>query len=160
MPVWLTIVGLVATAVTTYYIAPSLNSQFEVEKSRSQYIMENMKILSDDTSKLFSYVTELSHYQRESAEYQKIHIELNKIFTRLQWKANEYEILFSDKSGNIVIHTYSTALHDLRLSIANNNTSEDNVMMLKHSKSLIIATKNVIALLSERADWAKSFRIF
>jgi hypothetical protein len=59
MPVWMTLLIAVSTGVATYLLAPAINAKFEVQKARSQYIMDNMKLLNADTAELFANIGKL-----------------------------------------------------------------------------------------------------
>ena len=68
MPVWLTLLGIGVTAYATYIVAPFLNSKFEVQKAQSQYVMDNLKYINEETAKLFALFSELQTIEGEDAE--------------------------------------------------------------------------------------------
>lgn len=163
MPVWLTVVFTILAAIggagATYWLAPKLNAQFEAAKVKSQYVLENLKLLNGDTANLLADLGEYNRAAIRSGGFDnQLRADINKRLTALQWRAIEYDILFDGAGADQSVKRYRAALEKVRDAVASARQPLDAEKIIGAGEELAVATNAMIKLLSKKADIQAAFR--
>ena len=160
MPVWLVLFGILIGSLVTYLVAPVLNSKFEVAKARAAYVTENLKGLNTDTANLFadlaSVAMEVSTNQEISTTTRS---ELIKAVVILQWRANEYEVLFPDEASLTTIRRYSAGIDAVRQLVTGTKPLPTTSEIREAAAKLASETRGMIVLLSRKSEWSRTFTV-
>lgn len=161
MPIWLTLivsaVAAFATGLATYYLAPAINAKFEVQKARSQYIMDNMKLLNEDTASVLSGIYQLNQELKDKQKTYETSDRLRMLETRLLWRANEYETMFTDAESQAEISRYARAIENIEPILNDSRSPLLSAEDIDRIETFSSETKIVLKLLSKRSDWSRSF---
>jgi hypothetical protein len=160
MPVWLTLLTLVCTGIittyATYKLAPKLNSKFEAEKIRSAYVIDNLKNLNKDTAEFLALVGGINRdlLSDNTPNSETVNL-IKKYITVFQWKAIEYDIIFTEEASKRQVRAYVMAIEKLRValeSIAAVAPIDAAENVLKASREFSRETYRIIQLLSRKAE--------
>lgn len=151
-PVWLTLILAISGGVFAYYLPPVLNSEFETQKIKAAYVVDNLKTLNNDTSELIALIYHFTNRVANKAEISgDILDKINSIIVRLEWKVTEYEIIFEDKKSLSVVHRYKNDLLDLSNGINTVKTVSDIDTVLTESAKFVNSSHDLLRLLSKKA---------
>lgn len=124
MPVWMTllvgIVGALIGIVGSYWIIPDINRQLKIDEIRSQYLLETIKGLNNDTRALLSEITKYNHsiLDGKAVDVERRRL-IVSLITELQWRVVDLDVIFTTDKAKQVLQSYRDSLSELRHSIEN-----------------------------------------
>ncbi len=153
MPLWVTFMLFIMTAVGTYLLAPVINQEFERQKIRSAYVVENLNNLNLISRTLISDISIYNNNlidtgKRDNDTKQKI----NSQITELQWRALELDIIFDDSCSYKIIQKYKASLDRVRQDLEDVQNPKDVKSINYSVRSYAQVSMKVIELLAERGD--------
>jgi hypothetical protein len=137
-----------------------LNAKFEASKLRSQYVIENLKLLNNDTAELLASVGEYTRASLRGGIYEpQVRTQIERRISTLQWRAIEYDILFSEKTeAKSALTAYRRALDGLGGAVDGARGIADANGILAAAREVGITSHEMIRLLSNQADVRAAFR--
>lgn len=156
MPVWLSlIVGIAGGFVAfggSYIVVPLINQQLKIQEIRTQYIIENVRSINEDTRQILSSITSLSHKLIETNEIDKDKkkIILSRI-SELQWRIIDLDVIFSETKSDSIISNYKSSLSSLRRSIENLENKDQLALVFNNSEQFAISAYHTLQSLYEMA---------
>lgn len=120
LPVWVTLLGIFAGVVGTYYIIPVINQELEKQKIKTEFVIRNIDDLNSKTRSLLVGVGELHRQMLASGLVDRSKIEgYVSTITELQWKGIELAIIFEGTASMKVVEHYQESLDRLRIALLN-----------------------------------------
>ncbi|UPJ24254.1 hypothetical protein [Bradyrhizobium sp. CW1] len=118
LPVWATLVGVIAGVIATYWIVPIINQNLEIQKIRSEFVIRNLDDLNARTRALVSDVAAVHQgvLKTNNVDEATRKAALSKII-ELQWKAIELAIIFDSREGATIVEDYQKSLEDVRVAL-------------------------------------------
>lgn len=101
IPVWLSLLLMVAGAIATYWLAPKINAQFEVQAARREYLVRNLESFSGDTKSLIDVVAK-SVNEKSRFKYDELVATINPSIAKLQFSGTQLLYVVPEQSANIV----------------------------------------------------------
>lgn len=151
MPLGISLLIFIATAWGTYYLSPNLNDQFEKQKIKSSYIVENLNSFNSLSRDLISQV---SLFNNAMLDRRMIDPEVKQAIqtqiTQLQWRALELDIIFDDAESVNVIVKYKANLDLLRREIGSVRTVDDVSRVNAAVEDFADSSFKVIDILAKR----------
>jgi len=165
MPVWLTLLAAVVTALVagygTYYIAPIVNIELEKQKVQFSFLADNLKGWSAATERLAGDVSALSNKYVDlveiggRADISKLDSYRDKVradITELGWRSNELVIVFDDAQATERIKIFRVKLDKVRLELDNLRLSKTPRPLMESVLEIEGASRDVLSLLAEKAN--------
>jgi hypothetical protein len=130
MPVWLSltmsIIAAIAAFYGTYDLVPKINQELKVQEIRTQYLVENIQAINDDTRIILSSTTILSRevFQNSVVDEEICRKILGKM-TELQWSVLNLDVIFVDEPAKDTLRNYRKSLSEFRRSIEKLEEQDD-----------------------------------
>lgn len=101
IPVWMSLLLMVAGAIATYWLAPKINAQFEVQAARREYLVKNLESFSGDTKNLIDVVAK-SVNEKSKFKYDELVSNINPSIAKLQFSGTQLLYVVPQQSADIV----------------------------------------------------------
>lgn len=135
MPVWLTMLASllagIAAAFGTYYLAPAINRQYQVDEARSIHISETTKSLNEQIIALSQKVRRLNdslaNKSEDAAEERQDCLDLT---TKLQWMLVDLRVVLKGDDDKAAIKKLAEAIEGVTrvLEVAVDDGSEPRLL--------------------------------
>lgn len=106
-PIWWSLVSGLVIGIATYYFAPKINQEFEIQKIRTEYTIRSLDNISSNTRDFMIRISETGGYANLND------VETRKAYRALQWQSLELALVFEQSSGSELIVDFQTALTEL-----------------------------------------------
>ena len=151
-PLWVTLLGFIAGAVSVYFITPHLNQKFETQKIKTDYVMKSLDNINNKTQEMLS---EISITNRKigagESNFGENVDKATRLATELQWKAIEISAVLDDQESAAIIKNFQQSLDKARVSISQIKSTSTALLALEDLRKFIpksLALTNRIASLS------------
>lgn len=162
MPIWLTLLLFLATGTGTYFIAPLINENFEMQKIRSAYVVKSIDSINSDSQDILQAVSIAIHSTADGKPISASTIEeARKKFVSLQWKTRELDIIFSegrygddDIRSHPSVSRFSEAVERIREAFESflaQKNSQNATALIDAAARFSVINGEIIALLAEQA---------
>ncbi|MBS9476080.1 hypothetical protein [Ancylobacter radicis] len=152
MPVWLSLVLVMGGAVATYYIAPLINAQFEIQVARREFLVANLTQFSVDTKELIESVGELIN-ENDQNKREKILQNVNISLTKLQFSSAQIARIIPKESGLIV--AFQRHLLKLQESLSIQDRNKQNLEIKDSVKNIVPQSIIIYDLMLDRAGLSR-----
>jgi hypothetical protein len=116
MPVWLTILFTVSATVLTYFGAPSINRQFQLDDARSAQITKSVEGLNGEIISLSQQVRRLnSALVNESDKVPELRDDCLDSVTKIQWRIVDLRVVLTSREDRQALTDLAEALGELKL---------------------------------------------
>lgn len=148
IPVWLSLLLMVAGAVATYWLAPKINAQFEVQAARREYLVKSLESFSGDTKSLIEVVAK-SINEKSRFKYDELVAAMNPNIAKLQFSGTQLLYVVPEQSANIV--SFQETLSKLQNEVLAFEPGADPGPILDTSKLLLSQSLRIYEALLARA---------
>ena len=151
MPVWLTLVLIIVGAILTNYYVPKLNQDFEKEKIRSAYILNNLNDLNKETTNILNNIRKLNNNLENKKEKKKIILIIEEQITKLQWRVGEYDIIFGTKDINDQIKSYQIDLSRLTETIRSKKGINPKLVLCR-TRNFVMSSHRILRKIARKVE--------
>ncbi len=110
IPVWLSLILMVAGAATTYWLAPRINHSFEMQSVKRQFILSNLDSLNVNTQRLLKVVPKLLDGNDDKSRAEAL-----EIITAMQFDSVRLNYTIPNRIDEIL--EYQKSLEKLNVNI-------------------------------------------
>lgn len=147
------VITIIATALGTYWIAPSVNERFERQKMQATYVLENLREFNKLISDVYADVTAINYnvaYGKPAPQDKVDHA--RESLMRLNWKLIETASILSKDDDQKLLRDFQLSVSDV-VSALNGKLNIAGCKLLL-DKVTIMSTKGsiVISAIGKRAD--------
>lgn len=130
VPLIFNILVVIGTALLTYYVSPVLHNNFERQKLRSEYVLDNLKSINSHITQIYVDVGLIKYSIIHGLDEEKVHAKsaLTEV-DKINWKLIETASVLSEQDDKIKLERFQTSL-----------------IKVRHQLSTIDQTKNVDCL--------------
>jgi len=158
MPIWLSLILAVITGVVaysgTYFLVPQVNYQLRIQEIRTQYIIENVRAINEDTRTLLSTTRQLAKTILDGSRIdEKNKQDILDDITQLQWRIIDLDLIFSDNADKHTIIMYRSSLTELRRSVEKTNKRDDLDDLFKKLENVAVSSYNLLSALYKLAGF-------
>lgn len=152
VPVWLLIVGTMATFVGTYLIVPMINKELQKEEIRTQYILE---LISEIRSNINSVVRDTTHISdtfiqtRAIDDTKKFHIAAQ--LSELQWRVIDIDIAIGNSVDDDAVLRYQDTILKLQNLLRETSDKNSLLSMLDQLELFLRQSNDILRALYENA---------
>ncbi len=139
---------MVAGAIATYWLAPKINAQFEVQAARREYLVKNLESFSGDTKGLIDVVASAVN-EKSRPKYGELIATINPSVAKLQFSGTQLLYVIPEQSANIV--AFQKTLSELQNEILAFQPGNDAKSILDTSKSLLTQSLGIYEALLAKA---------
>ncbi|MDW9518090.1 hypothetical protein GOC53_19820 [Sinorhizobium medicae] len=150
IPVWLSLVLMVLGAGATYWLAPKINAQFEVQAARREFLVKNLESFSSDTKSLIDVVSK-SVNESSQFKYNSLVADLNPSIAKLQFAATQLLYIVPEHSREIV--AFQRMLDQMQDNLLSFKAGGDPTTLLNASKSLMMQSLQIYEVLLAKAGF-------
>lgn len=155
IPVWLSLILMVLGAAATYWLAPKINAEFELQAARREFLVKNLENFSGDTKSLIDLVSKGVN-ETDRTRYQSIIAEVNPSVAKLQFAATQLLFVVPEQSEKIV--AFQTTLDSLQDSFLSFKVGGNADGVLNGSKSLLKQSLQIYKSLLAKAGLGDDIR--
>ncbi|MDX8518738.1 hypothetical protein [Mesorhizobium dulcispinae] len=155
IPVWLSLILMVLGAWATYWLAPKINAEFELQSARREFLVKNLESFSSDTKGLIDVISKGVN-ETDKLKYQAIIAEVNPSVAKLQFAATQLLYVVPEKSDEIV--AYQSTLDKLQDSFLTFRVGQNAEGILSDSKSLMRQSLQIYESLLTKAGLGDHIR--
>lgn len=148
IPVWMTLFLVIAGAVATYFIAPSINQKFELQRARREFLVGNLNSLAGDTKHLLDEVSAVITTDSDTELQRKIEL-LNPLIAKLQFSAVQLVQVVPESAEDIV--EFQRDLQRLQTFMTSYKLKSNNSDMLSITKSIGANSLHIYGILLKKA---------
>ncbi|MBB3948700.1 hypothetical protein GGQ73_004691 [Rhizobium skierniewicense] len=148
IPVWMSLVLMVAGAIATYWLAPKINAQFEVQAARREYLVKNLESFSGDTKNLIDVIAK-SVNEKSKFKYDELVSSINPNIAKLQFSGTQLLYVVPQQSADIV--SFQRTLRALQNDMLAFQPGDDPKPILDTSKLLLTQSLVIYEALLARA---------
>jgi len=134
IPVWLSLFLMIIGAIATYYVAPLINEQFEIQGARREFIVKNLEEFSGSTKDLIDVVSKAVN-ENTQFKYDALVAETNPSITKLQFSATQLLYIVPENHAEIV--GFQRALVAMQDELLAHRVGQDGENILAISKQLM-----------------------
>lgn len=139
---------MVAGAVATYWLAPEINAQFEVQAARREYLVKNLESFSGDTKSLIDAVANTVN-EKSSFRYGELVATVNPSVAKLQFSGTQLLYVVPEQSAKIV--SFQKTLSKLQTEMLAFAPGNDPKSIMDTSKSLLTQSLEIYEALLAKA---------
>lgn len=150
IPVWLSLMLMVLGAGATYWLAPKINAQFEVQAARREFLVKNLENFSGDTKSLIDVVSK-SVNESSQFKYNALVADLNPSIAKLQFAATQLLYIVPEHSNEIV--AFQRTLDQMQDSLLAFKAGSNPAAVLNASKSLMKQSLQIYEVLLAKAGF-------
>ncbi|RWB66813.1 hypothetical protein [Mesorhizobium sp.] len=155
IPVWLSLILMVLGAAATYWLAPKINAEFELQSARREFLVKNLENFSSDTRGLIDVISKgVNETDRE--KYQAIISDVNPSVAKLQFAATQLLYVVPEQSEEIV--AFQMTLDKLQDSFLSFRIGGNATGILNDSKSLMKQSLQIYESLLAKAGLGDHIR--
>lgn len=149
MPVWLTIVAStfagVAAAVGTYYIAPAINRQYQVDESRSQHVAKTTESLNQEIIELSQKIRRLNEsLVNGSKSAPAIREDCLDLVTKLQWMLVDLRVVLKSDTDREAVGRLGKAIAAVKTALDRSVDARAQPQLLNAMRALGEQTRDVL----------------
>lgn len=148
IPVWLSLILMILGAGATYWLAPKINAQFEIQAARREFLVKNLENFSDDTKNLIDAISKGVN-ETSQFKYNSLLSEINPKIAKLQFSGTQLLYIVPEYSSEIL--TYQKTLDQLQDIIISFQVGNDTTKILENSKSLMKQSLQIYEALLSKA---------
>ncbi|MBX4858497.1 hypothetical protein HJA86_00620 [Rhizobium bangladeshense] len=134
IPVWLSLILMVLGAGATYWLAPKINAQFEIQAARREFLVKNLESFSNDTKNLIDLIAKGVN-EGNQFKYSVLVSDINPSIAKLQFSATQLLYIVPDHSAEVV--SFQKTLDQLQDSLLSFRAGNDPTAILETSKKLL-----------------------
>ncbi len=152
IPVWLSLCLMVVGAFATYYIAPLINQQFQIQEARREFLVKNLGEFSSDTKSLIDVVYKAIN----ETDQQKFDTQISGIsptVSKLQFSATQLLYVVPDDAQAITL--FQKNLDEMQDSLISHKVGSDPSLVLAQAKILMRQSLNIYEILLAKAGLGK-----
>jgi hypothetical protein len=148
IPVWLSLLLVVAGALGAYWIAPLINEKFEIQAARREFLVKNLEGFSADTKGLVDIIYK-SINEKDPAKYKSAIGDAGPLISKLQFSATQLLYIVPDEFEAIV--KFQKSLDSLQDVLIAHKAGNDSVEILSRAKLLMQQSLSIYEALLSRA---------
>lgn len=147
IPVWMTLCLFVLGTLVTYWVAPKINAQFEMQAARREFLVKSLQSFADETKRVVDIASEAIS-QKEQATYLQWLSEESPSIAKLQFSAAQLIYVIPEYGDKIV--SFQKELDSLQDSLISFQAGRDPTPIIERAKSLTVDSLDIYdALLRE-----------
>ena len=149
MPVWLTIVisalAGVAAAVGTYYIAPAINRQYQIDETRSQHLAKTTEALNEEIIQLSQKVRRLNEtLVNNPKSASAIREDCFDLVTKLQWMLVDLRVVLKSGADREAVGRLGNAIAAVKIALDRSIDARAQPELLNAMRTLGEQTREVL----------------
>lgn len=148
IPVWLSLFLMILGAFATYWLAPKINAQFEIQAARREFLVKNLESFSGDTKNLIDTISK-SVNERSRVRYDDLVSTINPGIAKLQFSGTQLLYIVPEQSAGIV--SFQKTLSELQGQMLAFEPGSDPKPILELSKSLLTQALGIYEALLSKA---------
>lgn len=152
IPVWLSLILMILGAAATYWLAPKINAEFELQSARREFLVKNLENFSNDTKGLIDVISK-SVNESDQLKYNLVITEINPSIAKLQFAATQLLYIVPENSSEIV--SFQKTLDGLQDRLLEFKIGENANEILSDSKSLMKQSLQIYEALLAKAGLGK-----
>lgn len=134
IPVWLSLFLMIIGAIATYYVAPLINEQFEIQGARREFLIKNLEEFSANTKNLIDVVSKGVN-EKSQFKYDALVAEANPSIAKLQFSATQLLYIVPENHTEIV--EFQRSLVAMQDELLSHQVGEGGENILTISKQLM-----------------------
>jgi len=134
IPVWLSLVLMLCGAVATYYIAPLINEQFEMQTARREFLVKNLEEFSGNAKTLIDVVSKAVN-EKSQFKFDSLVADANPSISKLQFSATQLMYIVPDNHENIL--EFQKTLDALQDKLVRHQAGSDSAPIMADAKNLM-----------------------
>lgn len=145
MPVWLSILASILAFVAAYYIAPSINRQFQLDDARSAHLSSTLEGLNTEMIELSQKVRRLnSALRNEPSAAPQLREEALDLVTKLQWRLVDLRVVLKSPKDRDAVQKLSDALAGVKAALDTAVDADAEPRLLAAMRQLAIQARDVL----------------
>lgn len=152
IPVWLSLILMFLGAIATYYVAPLINEQFEIQGARREFLVKNLEDFSSNTKNLLDVVSQGVN-QGSQFKYDEVIAGANPSISKLQFSATQLVYIVPENHQQII--EFQKNLDELQNELLSHKAGTDTETILKLSKELMRKSLVIYDALLKKAGFSK-----
>lgn len=152
IPVWLSLVLMLLGAVATYYIAPLINEQFEIQAARREFLVKNLEDFSSNTKDLIDVISK-SVNENSQFKYDDLVSDANPSIAKLQFSATQLVYIVPENHKQII--EFQKTLDTLQNALLSHKAGTSSEGVLETSKQLMRQSLVIYDALLKKAGFSK-----
>lgn len=148
IPVWLSLMLMFLGASATYWLAPKINAQFELQSARREFLVKNLENFSNDAKGLIDVISKGVN-ETNQVKYNSIISEINPSIAKLQFAATQLLYIVPENSAKIV--AFQVTLDEMQDNLLSFKAGGDPTNILNGSKSLMKQSLQIYEALLTKA---------
>lgn len=153
IPVWLSLILMLLGAAATYYIAPLINEQFEIQAARREFLIKNLDDFSTNTKSLLDVVSKGIN-EASQTKYDTLVSDANPSIAKLQFSATQLVYIVPQESKLIV--EFQRTLVTMQDTLLAHKVGTGSSEILQQSKTLMKQSLLIYDALLRKAGFASS----
>lgn len=149
MPVWLTMLASVAAGVAaafgTYYLAPAINRQYQIDEARNNHIAETTKGLNEEIIGLSQKVRRLNEaLVNNDPNVPQIRADSLDLITKLQWMLVDLRVVLKSDADRAAVRRLADAIDGVKQALDKAVDARAQPQLLAAMRTLGNETRDVL----------------